>query len=59
MLGLTDIGIILAYTLCIAVAVLCVVYGIVNWNKGGDSDEKEIRKEIKWKQDEQEINEKL
>lgn len=32
MLGLTDPGIILAYALSIGGAVLCVVYGIINWN---------------------------
>lgn len=34
MFGIHDIWIILAYVLCILSAILCVVYGIVNWNKG-------------------------
>lgn len=33
MLGLNDSGIILAYLLSIGGAVLCVVYGTLNWNK--------------------------
>jgi len=33
MLGLTDPGIIAAYLLSIISALLCVVYGIVNWGK--------------------------
>jgi len=38
MLGLPDASIWLAYLLSIGGAVLCVVYGIVNWNKNGDKD---------------------
>lgn len=59
MLGLTDIGIILAYTLCIAAAVLCVVYGIMNWNKGDEVDDKEIKEELEWDEKEAEVNEQL
>ncbi len=33
MLGLTDPGIIAAYLLVIGSAALCVIYGIVNWEK--------------------------
>ncbi len=33
MFGLTDIGILLAYGLSALSALLCVVYGAINWNK--------------------------
>lgn len=33
MLGLPDASIWLAYVLSIGGALLCVIYGIVNWNK--------------------------
>ena len=33
MFGLTDIGILLAYGLSIISALLCIVYGAINWNK--------------------------
>jgi len=33
MLGLSDPSILLAYLLSIGGAILCVAYGIVNWNK--------------------------
>lgn len=33
MLGLTDGGIIAAYLLVIGSAVLCIVYGWINWGK--------------------------
>ena len=39
MLGIPDAGIWLAYILCIASAILCVVYGIVNWNKGDEAND--------------------
>jgi hypothetical protein len=34
MLGIPDKWVALAYMLCIASTVLCVVYGIFAWNKG-------------------------
>lgn len=37
MLGLSDVSILLSYLLSIGGAVLCVVYGIINWNKDGGS----------------------
>ena len=59
MLGIPDLSISLAYILCIASAVLCLVYGIVMWNKGGDSEEEEIDEEKKWQEKENLIDEKL
>jgi len=32
-LGIPDVWIWLAYVLCIAATVLCIVYGLINWNK--------------------------
>ena len=42
MLGIPDFGIIAAYLLCILSTVACVVYGIVNWNKGGEDEGADI-----------------
>lgn len=42
MLGLSDPSILLAYLLSLGGAILCIAYGIINWNKdngensGGD-----------------------
>ncbi len=58
MLGLGDFSIFLAYVLCIASAVLCVVYGIINWNKGKEP-EGDIGKDKKWEDEDTEINEGL
>jgi len=33
MLGLTDPGVIAAFLLSIGSALLCVAYGLINWNK--------------------------
>ncbi len=38
MLGLQDVSILLAYLLSAGSAVLCVVYGVLNWNKDDDSE---------------------
>lgn len=41
MLGIDDPWVWLAYILSAASAVLCAVYGLVNWNRGDDSVAKE------------------
>ena len=38
MFGLNDASIILAYLCCAGGALLCVIYGIVNWNKNDESE---------------------
>jgi len=55
MLGLHDFWIILVYLLCIGSTVLCVVYGLVNWNRG----EEPVRTEkiVKWEKEEEIIEE--
>ena len=56
MLGIPDVGIWLAYVLCIASALLCVVYGIINWNKGGEETSEQ---DAQWEAKEEEIDSKL
>ncbi len=36
MLGFSEFSILAVYVLCIASALLCIVYGVINWNKGDD-----------------------
>jgi hypothetical protein len=38
MLGLYDAGVILGYVFTIVFMLACVLYGILNWNKGGSQD---------------------
>ena len=59
MFGLHDFWIVSAFVLCILSAVLCVVYGIVYWNKGADSESKEIAEGKQWTENEKEIEDKL
>ena len=39
MFGLGDISIAIAMLGSVAVSIVCVVYGIITWNKGDDSAE--------------------
>ena len=59
MLGIDGFGVWLAYLLCILSTLLCIVYGIVNWNKPkGSEDIKEIDEEISWEKKDEEITDK-
>ena len=57
-LGMGDFSIFLVYVLCIASAVACVVYGIINWNKGEEPKE-ELQKDKEWETKDTEIKEDL
>lgn len=59
MFGLQDFWISLAFILCLLSALGCVVYGIINWNKGADIKPEEIREEEKWGETEQKVEETL
>jgi hypothetical protein len=57
MLGIQDPWVFLAYTLSIASSLLCVFYGLANWNKG---DEPVQPEDVKWAKDEKaEVEEPL
>lgn len=58
MLGISDVWICLAYILSVLGAIGCVLYGILNWNKGR-VDEKQIEESNKWKKDEKELVDQL
>ena len=51
MLGLADPWVAAAYWLSIASAVLCLGYGVVNWNRG---DEPEQEEDVRWAREEKE-----
>jgi hypothetical protein len=57
MLGFGDVWVFLAYFLTIGSAVLCVVYGIVNWNKPREDVDEEITEEAAWEKNDPELNE--
>jgi hypothetical protein len=55
-LGIEDPRIWSAYLLCILSAVFCVIYGMMNWNKG---DETVRPEDVKWVKDEKKVEEGL
>jgi hypothetical protein len=58
MFGLPDVSISLVYLLCLASAIACVVYGAINWNKGGD-EEKTAQEDVEWEEQEKKIEKTL
>jgi cytochrome b subunit of formate dehydrogenase len=52
-----DTGVSLAFWLTILSALLCVVYGIINWNKGDEESNDVLL--AKWAKEEKELNEEL
>lgn len=57
MLGMGDFAIFAAYALCVLSAIVCVVYGIIFWNRGMDKEEPEVEKQ--WADTEKNITEDL
>ncbi len=56
MLGIEDKYVSLAYILCLASALLCVVYGLANWNRGdADVDDEDIR----WAEEEKKVEQEF
>lgn len=50
-LGIPDPWIWMAYILCILSMLLCVVYGLINWNKGEEPVQPE---DVQWAKEEKE-----
>lgn len=59
MLGLGGFWVSSVFILMILSTLLCVVYGAINWNKGGIDDEVIVEEEKQWEKDEEEMEEKL
>lgn len=57
MLGMGDFAIFAAYGLCILSALICLVYGVIFWNRGADKEEPEVEKQ--WEDTEKDIVEDL
>jgi hypothetical protein len=56
MLGIDDPLVWLAYVLCLAATVLCVIYSWRNWNRGDDAVREE---DLRWAKAEEKIEENL
>lgn len=57
MLGFQDAGVMLAYVGTILSALLCIVYGIINWNRPKEDESLEIKEEFDWEKKDPELNE--
>jgi hypothetical protein len=56
MSGFQNKSVALAYVLCIASTLLCLIYGMANWNQGED----EVRDEdVRWLKEEDQIQDDL
>ncbi len=56
-LGIADPWVFLAYILSLASSVLCILYGLFNWNKGDEAIQPE---DVKWaKEEKEEVEEVL
>ena len=58
MLGLEGILVPLGFILTLLSTILCIVYGVLNWNKGRITDE-EYELEQKWNQEDENVKENL
>ena len=58
MLGMADGWITTVYVLCLLSALLCVVYGVINWNKGG-AGELPTEEDKHWAEEEDKLDEEL
>lgn len=56
MFGIHDTAVILAFLLCIASGILCLIYGVIQWNKGSEEPKTE---DATWLEHEIEIDQKL
>ncbi|MGZ7047505.1 MAG: symporter small accessory protein, partial [Methanobacterium sp.] len=56
-LGINDPWVWSAYILTVLSMLLCVGYGLLNWNKGGEDEEEEIKEEMDWHKKEKEMEE--
>lgn len=57
MLGISGWSCWLAYLFCIFATILCIIYGVVMWNRGvEEGDEAEV---LRWRKEEREIEEQF
>lgn len=56
MLGIEDKYVSLAYILCLLSSLLCVVYGLINWNRG---DAEAGKEDIEWAKEEKKVEDEL
>ena len=58
-LGIPDFWILSAYLLSVLSAAGCVVYGVLNWNKGAETEAEQLSEEASWEAEEHKIDDQL
>lgn len=58
MFGLEGSGVVIGFALTILSTFLCIIYGVLNWNRGY-MDASEDQQKQSWTQEEQQLKEKL
>jgi len=58
MLGIEGGWVALAYGLCLASAAICILYGLFNWNRGGE-EETPRPEAVSWVREEKEVEKTL
>ena len=56
MLGIEDKWVSMAYLLCLASTLLCVLYGLATWNRG---DVEPREEDVKWAAEEKKVEEEI
>jgi hypothetical protein len=56
MLGIEDKYVSLAYVLCLLSTLLCVVYGLINWNRGSNAVDSD---DVRWAEEEKKVEQEL
>lgn len=56
MFGFGDVWVLLAYVLTFGSVILCVVYGIINWNNPIENQEEECKEEAVWEKHDPDLN---
>ena len=59
MLGIEGKWVALAYVLCIASTVLCVIYGLISWNRGGEERTEQVEEDVRWAKEEKKVEEEM
>ncbi len=55
MFGINDPVIYIGYLLAVVSLIACIVYGVLNWNKGMETSTEEIQKDLEWEDKDEKI----
>ena len=58
MLGIKDPWIIAAFLMIFFSVAACIVYGLINWNKGAENEVLEIKEETNWEEEDTKTDKK-